>query len=150
MISEYERIYNDLYESFSSKLISLMFAAFLPLLTKKRTYRHLKPLLPFTKGKIDEVINVIDPNIKIRPDVKYFLIINFFHMVALPLTIQSEDFSATYKEHLEKDIAIILTEAIHNATERKEITTTDIIKALPIVWENLGLNQIKVWGKIDE
>lgn len=156
MISEYKRIYEDLYENSSDNLISSLL--FMIIWTKKfRTKRYkdsfeyFKPLLPFTKKSIDEAINAIDGKREIRSDAKYFLLINLFYMVAVPLTLHKpEKFSPAYKENIRKDVELILAEASKLAPKKREITTTDIVAILPNVWENLGLNNIKIWGNINE
>jgi len=156
MISEYKKIYDDLYENISDNLIfSLLFMIFWPKRTRakayKESFKYLRPLLSFTKKTIDKAIDAIDENKRIRPDAKYYLLINFYHMVAVPLTLHKHEiFSVLYKENVENDVKIILAKAIEMSPKKNVITTTDIIKILPKVWDNLGLNKIKVWGKINE
>jgi hypothetical protein len=153
MRDEFRQIYSELYEGvIRSRLIASIFL--LPRALKSRKYPILyhsfRNLSIFTKKEIDKAINDLDLKDRIRSDAKYFLLLNFSHMVAYPtIVFQEEEYSILYKEYLLSDLKLILSNAEELTKNKEEITTTDIVASLPNVWEKLKLNATKMWGVLE-
>lgn len=112
--------------------------------TKENEYYFAKMI----KKSIDNA----DKNNSLRPDAKYFLLVNFLHLIVRPL-IENRSFEDYRNElqfvSLEEDIQADIKKIILNAFElknKKEISGHQIMKSVDNLWSSLQTTSEKTWG----
>lgn len=85
--------------------------------------------------------------ITLRSDAKYFLLVNFFHMVFRPVDMNLPLELEVYQlvEMIRDDINFLI-ETASKETQNNEITSHTILKVVNDEWAKLKTNSIKVWG----
>lgn len=144
----------------------------------RRRARALPPEL--VKEMVYETQRAIDNaaekrgDYKVRPDAKYFLLVNFYEMVLRPIATElqtrgevGERFSRdSMREDLRHDVELILEDAEDRARRRnegvpqpwaqsaeegaREISGRNVIDAIGGVWEKIKYNEYLYWGRKDE
>lgn len=141
MKEEIKEIYRDLYEEFGPGL----FFGYKYYAGRLRPVRRIKEI-------IDKEIDRLDLFDCVRPDAKYFLLINMFEMVARPVKHPKypnyiEDTSLM--EYIASDVHAILSEISHDPRRfqmSKEISGHDILNKIAKLWDSLKVNQLEIWG----
>lgn len=102
--------------------------------------------------KIKESIESADPNHNLRSDARYFLLVNFHHLVTRPLLDRDRFFDHSYGLELDKlvetiqsDITEIITKAPVSNNQDK-ISGHQIMKAIDSQWRNLKTTKLEIWG----
>lgn len=101
---------------------------------------------------IRKSIDNSDKNNSLRPDAKYFLLVNFLHLIVKPL-LENKPFEDYRNElqffSLEEDIQADIKNIILNAFESKdgqEISGHQIMKSVDGLWSSLRTTSEKTWG----
>lgn len=102
--------------------------------------------------KIQKSIESADPNHNLRSDAKYFLLVNFHHLVTRPLLDRDRFFDRSYGieldrlvETIQSDITDIITKAPASNNEDK-ISGHQIMKAIDNQWRYLKSTKLEIWG----
>jgi hypothetical protein len=100
------------------------------------------------KKAIDEYEK--DPSPRIRPDAKYFLMVNFFELILFPIIVAGEPTTNTDQllEDADSDINNVLTGAAQSSVRDAEgLSSHSIIKSLNNAWDGLKLTDALHWMK---
>lgn len=83
--------------------------------------------------------------IPIRPDAKYFLMVNFHHLIVKPLyeAIPYRQLP-NLEDDIQSDIYTIILEASRERDE--EISGHQIMRTIDRVWKNLRTTRFELWG----
>jgi hypothetical protein len=90
---------------------------------------------------------------KIRPDGKYFLLVNFHHMFTMALThpdMYQRVPDSTIENCIKKDVNLILDYTHDENNADREITSGDLLKSTGKLWEKLSINKTSFWGCEEE
>jgi hypothetical protein len=148
MRREFYEIYKDLYEVYRSYaylstdyVLRLPFPGYIP---------NLRAIRQVTDA-IEEAVTKLGLTLRLRPDAKHFLLINFHQMVILPLMHPESyrekiDLNKLLSE-LKDDAHHILSYAMKKTEGKKEITSGDILKACADTWGDLKLQVYGIWGE---
>ena len=139
MDSEYNTIFELLYAEYVYEI----------------EFKRRKPL-PYNEyyliRSIRKSIDKKDVDNTLRPDAKYFLIVNFHHLIVRPLiernelkNLQNEKFVFELEENIKSDIEMIINE-IKNNNEVEEISGHQIMKSIDTLWSKLSTTGQKTWG----
>lgn len=101
---------------------------------------------------IRKSIDNSDRDNSLRPDAKYFLLVNFLHLIVKPL-LENKPFEDYRNElqffSLEEDIQADIKKIILNAFDLKdgqEISGHQIMKSVDGLWSSLRTTSEKTWG----
>lgn len=101
---------------------------------------------------IRKSIDTADKENILRPDAKYFLIVNFHHLIVRPLFEQRpyrefrlEKEFAEIEDDIQADITTIVSETKKEA-EQREISGHQIMRTIDRVWKNLKTTRLELWG----
>lgn len=139
MESEYNKIFELLYAEYVYEI----------------EYRRRRPF-PYNEyyfvRSIRKSIDIKDVENTLRPDAKYFLIVNFHHLIVRPLiernelkNLQNEKFVFELEENIQSDIEMIINEVKVN-NEVEEISGHQIMKSIDALWSKLRTTGQKTWG----
>jgi len=83
----------------------------------------------------------------LRSDAKFFLLINFMQMVAMPLRFTQRVETRELRDLLRNDIGFLVDRAIEVGGPRakKDISAHAVIDALSRYWPNLKLSRFRLW-----
>jgi len=98
--------------------------------------------------KIRISIDNADKENTLRPDAKYFLLVNFHHLIVRPLFERRpyrEKFYPEIENDIEKDILTIVSETKQNS-EQGEISGHKIMDTINKLWKNLRTTRLELWG----
>ncbi|UJP63956.1 hypothetical protein [Mongoliitalea daihaiensis] len=139
MESEYNKIFELLYADYVYEI----------------EYRRRRPFLYneyYFVRSIRKSIDIKDVENTLRPDAKYFLIINFHHLIVRPLiernglkNLQNESFVFELEENIQSDIEMIINEVKGN-DEVEQISGHQIMKSIDALWSKLRTTGQKTWG----
>jgi hypothetical protein len=139
MDSEYNKIFDLLYAKYDHEI----------------EFRRSIPYLLNEYYLIQSIRKSIDRNdvdSTLRPDAKYFLIVNFHHLIIRPLidrnslkNIQNENFVIELQENIQSDIEMIINE-VKESSEVSEISGHQIMKSIDKLWSKLKITGQKTWG----
>lgn len=119
---------------------------------------EFRPRQPLPDGEsyiiktIKKSIDTANKENMLRPDAKYFLIVNFHHLIVRPLFKQRpySEFRpgkelAEIEDDIQADIAIIVSET-KKATKQGEISGHQIMRTIDKVWKSLKTTRLELWG----
>ena len=138
MESAYYNIYKDLYNEYNEEWF----------------FHPRRP--PFREGyflnAIRQAIEDADKEGKLRPDAKYFLMVNFHHLIVLPILERRYRINPDFvfqRTELTGDIREDVKTIISN-TERQEreedISGHQIMRTIDRLWRELKTTKLEVWG----
>jgi hypothetical protein len=118
------------------------------------------PLKPESKTRdeyyisriIRKTINELPTEKPLRPDAKYFLIINFHFLIVKPLYIKKKSIRVLLEElfpDLEEDIKSDISSIVMMAEQESqdsEISGHSIMRAIDILWTKLRTTKFEIWG----
>ena len=117
----------------------------------EKDFRRRRPY-PYDERYIIKRIRMsIDKSDKentLRPDAKYFLLVNFHHLIIRPLFEQRpyrEKFYPEIEFDIDTDIATIVSETKKEA-EQGEISGHQVMRTIDRVWKNLKTTRLELWG----
>jgi hypothetical protein len=176
MKPEFYRVYDELYRNYlfdNTKHLDSIYNYF-------GSGRHVGELPPeLTREMIYETQRAIDNAVErrdgyaVRPDAKYFLLVNFYEMVLRPIAAElrtrgliGERFDRDrMREDLKHDVELILEAAEEHARYRsetddgppeafaregvREISGHSVIDAIGGVWNKIKYNEYLYWGRND-
>jgi len=141
MKNEYYEIYEMLYADY----------------IYESSYRRRKPPDEYYLLKlIRKSIDYADKEGLLRPDAKYFLMVNFHHLIIRPLFEQGlfknlriddriKGFEEDIKENIESDIFTIISETKRDS-DRSEISGHQIMHTIDRTWKDLKMTRFELWG----
>lgn len=101
---------------------------------------------------IRKSINESKPEKPLRPDAKYFLIVNFYFLIVKPINKNKpkaieliEDFFYTLEDDIKSDIATIISVACQE-TKDEEISGHQIMRTIDKLWKELKTSRLEIWG----
>jgi len=97
---------------------------------------------------IEQAISDLNLADRLRPDARYFLLVNLHQMVALPLIhpkVKDLDFGQLEAD-LKSDARTILSAAIETSEGGQEITASGLLKVISSQWDKLRVTAWEVWG----
>lgn len=139
MDKEFRAIYGRLYEDFQ----------------ESRLLRPYFELPPFARPGLHRVIaEAIDEacereGVDVRPDARYFLAINFYHMIAVPVSIRGGEGGAIPPPEVIDLIRTDCREIVRAAREQyghEEISGRAMLQTCARVYERLKVAAQNVWG----
>lgn len=98
--------------------------------------------------KIIISIDNADKENKLRPDAKYFLLVNFHHLIIRPLfdrRLFREKFYPEIENDIEADISTIVSET-KQESEQGEISGHKVMDTINKSWRNLRTTRLELWG----
>jgi hypothetical protein len=141
------------------------------------TDEYLKPatvrdLIYETQRAIDNAAEKMG-NDRVRPDARYFLLVNFYEMVLRPIAlvgrkddeVQQQLSRESLRENLKHDVDLILETAEEYAREPveqprtywqapaeheriREITGHSVLDAIHSAWDKIKFNEYLYWGRV--
>lgn len=147
MNKKYNEIYEDLFERMSFDYDYFYFQS---------RFRH-RHIFDYHRSVFNS-IREADPNNNLRPDAKYFLQVNFVHLVILPILIEKEnvknesnenneiDFHEKLISNIKSDIRSIISESKQSEKE-KTISGHSIMNAINNIWGKLETTKMEIWGE---
>jgi hypothetical protein len=137
-----KREYYDIYE--------ILYADYI----YENVYRP-RSFFSFSEYRIIRTIRLaIDSNEKekkLRPDAKYFLLVNFHHLIVKPL-IEADEFIVFRNKNLndleaniQSDISTIISGTKQPSSER-EISGHQIMETIDRLWKDLKTTKLEIWG----
>lgn len=137
MKSKYYRIYNELYLNPIESIV-------LPY--------SMKNHLAFLR-MIQEAIDFNTSSPDLRPDAKYFLLINFYHLIVLPIFHQRELDNDSIsvdvlEEYIRADIKTIIVASSEQLSpyNAEQISGHHILSTIDKVWDRLKTTEFEIWG----
>ena len=103
----------------------------------------------FIKKTIESVEKMSKGEIRLRPDAKYFLIVNFHQMIIIPVVLANPQNFREQEMILEAvglDVSRIVNDAGKSKKVKGEITGGDILSAVRNSWDTLQVNGLRFWG----
>jgi hypothetical protein len=101
---------------------------------------------------IRKTINEISTKKSLRPDAKYFLIVNFHFLVVKPLWKKKtrgryllEELYPSLEEDIKNDIILIIKSADEESKD-PEISGHQIINTIDKLWKKLKTTSFEIWG----
>jgi hypothetical protein len=135
MKSEFYKVYEMLYSEY----------------VYENDYRRKRPF-PYDERyiikRIRMSIDTADKENSLRPDAKYFLMVNFHHLIIRPLFEQrpyKEMFYPDIEDDIEDDISTIISET-KKESEQGEISGHQIMRTIDKLWKNLKTTRLELWG----
>jgi hypothetical protein len=143
MTIEFEKIYTQLFESTTE---------FYPSAFWFPENQKILNLLKEIKSKLRDGIN---DERKLRPDAKYFLLVNAYHLIILPLMIADlNKLSISYIEQQQgnilKDLDTILKLVKETIPEDEELSGHQVMRVIDKSWNDLEVTKISLWGQYDK
>jgi hypothetical protein len=141
MREEFYKVYQDLYSEYVYE-----------------QYFRLRVSYPFYKDEyyiirqIRISIDKADKENTLRPDAKYFLLVNFHHLIIRPLFEQRPNGIKNFYAEIEQveqdidaDISTIVSETKQNS-EQGEISGHKIMDTINKLWKKLRTTRLELWG----
>ena len=137
MREEFYKAYQDLYSEY----------------VYEQNFRRRRPY-PFYEDEyyiIKQIrisIDKADKENTLRPDAKYFLLVNFHHLIVRPLFERRphrEGFYPEIEQDIDADISTIVSETKQNS-EQGEISGHKIMDTINKLWKNLRTTRLELWG----
>jgi hypothetical protein len=101
---------------------------------------------------IRKTINELTTEKPLRPDAKYFLIVNFHFMIIKPLNHQNkrnrvllEELFPGLEEDIRSDISSIILLAEKESID-SEISGHSIMRSIDNLWSKLRTTRLEIWG----
>ena len=97
-------------------------------------------------------IDKSDKENMLRPDAKYFLIVNFHHLIIRPLLeerpfrhLPNEKNFYELEDFIQLDIDMIIQET-RSINIQEKISGHQIIQTIDRLWQKLKTNKLEIWG----
>src|SRR5688572_30108887 len=155
MDQNFYTLYQEMYEKFSA--LRITDPPFVSPISRLLTPEQTRNMISQTKFAIENAER--DLSVELRPDAKYFLLLNFTEMVLLPISavrkrphasldLISEE---TLQQNLNDDVRLILSEAARKRMQQSEseaegITGHNIIDAISEAWDKIKFNDYFYWA----
>lgn len=105
---------------------------------------------------IKRTIEEVDTGNRLRPDAKYFLIVNFHHLIVLPvLERRYSQYGRSYEpryipdrkfsEDIREDIQTIISNTETQLGEQ-DISGHQIMRTIDRLWRELKTTKLEIWG----
>lgn len=140
MKDEYYKVYKDLYESYVQDTDLV------------RRERIFTPDDYYYVRIIRRSINKADNKYILRSDAKYFLIVNFHHLIVRPLIkrrpkqdLFNQKGIHDLEDSIQSDINLIVSGAIRERREQ-EISGHQIMRSIDKLWKKLETTKLEIWG----
>jgi len=107
--------------------------------------------LPGTPGALRRSIDEAELSlatqrrIRLRPDAKFFLFVNLWQMVALPIQLAGRVQASEIEGILSHDINLLLNEASSETKEGEEVSGHAVLDAFSRSWKRLSLSEFGLW-----
>jgi hypothetical protein len=139
-------IYKDLYEFYRRHWTFLV--DYSPCLFQFEDRLKLFRVVRWITEAIEDAITELDGKVKIRPDAKHFLLINFHQMVILPLIHrESKEIDlGELQNDLKEDVKDIILNVMKEGKIEYEITGSEVMKATARIIEKMRINRLELWG----
>lgn len=102
--------------------------------------------------QIRKSIDSADKEDRLRPDARYFLLVNFHHLIVKPLVEQkpsrgfrSEKDFIELEKMIQSDLREIVTDSISDPSQT-EISGHQIMKSIDKLWNGLKTTKLEIWG----
>jgi hypothetical protein len=137
MREEFYKAYEDLYFEYVDEQY----------LIRRRPYLLSKEYYKIIIIKIRISIEEADKENKLRPDAKYFLLVNFDHLIVRPLFERRPYQKGFYEieKAIEADISTIFSTA-KQEPEQDEISGHKIMNTINKLWKDLKTTRLELWG----
>ncbi|WP_339884659.1 hypothetical protein [Polaribacter vadi] len=155
MNDNYNKIYDQLYDSYPDEFIALRLGTFQGTFFANQFIRELREFVSeqeYYVGKMRETILLYEMNNSffLRPDAKMFLVTNFNQMIVKTLIVaKAEKQLDLSKKSLSKminnDLETIMSYTFKIKKERKA-SGHDVMKAIDQLWGQLECTKLKIWG----
>lgn len=140
MKEQYHEIYESLYKDYVYEQ---------DFIRRKRPF-HLDEY--YITKTIKKSIERADRENRLRPDAKYFLIVNFHHLIVRPL-IEERPYRSKFQEErifdledsIHSDIETIINSSLKTA-ENKEVSGHQIMRTIDKLWKELRTTKLELWG----
>ena len=122
--------------------------------SQQTLYMVPQPFYPFNLAAVATVRRIIDEaelelvarnRVRLRPDAKYLLLMNFIEMIGRPLTMANRFDTETVANLVRSDINLMVSDATERRGETAEVSGHGIIDALSRNWKRLKVLEFKVW-----
>ena len=133
MTDDYDRIFNTLFESYGTPEF------------ERPPYRSPPEVWPRDLRALIQAASETDIKKDVRPDAAYFLLINFYQMVILPMRYRAESNANIGLGDVVEDIQLILKTA-ENISSGARISGNDVLAATSVLRERLRVNASEIWG----
>ncbi len=141
MEKKYHEIYDRLYQDY---------------VYEQDFMRKRRPIHPdeyYITKSIKKSIDKSNENAKLRPDSKYFLVVNFHHLIIRPL-IDGKPYRSRSKEKIlfdiedsiHSDINTIINHAVESSEGNNEISGHVIMRCIDQLWPKLKTTKFEIWG----
>jgi len=96
---------------------------------------------------IRRAIDKSDIENKLRPDAKFFLLVNFHQLIVRPFIDKRpfNDLTNDLEDDIQTDISTIISESI-SLENQKIISGHQIMKTIDKLWKNLRTTKLEIWG----
>ena len=142
----YHDIYNRMYEDYGIGPEFEQLAA------------QIRPNTPVNRNKLRTALTRIkkaiddyesEPTKHIRPDAKYFLLVNFFELILFPIIVAGKPTDTDQLlEDADSDINKVLIEAAQSSAQEAEgLSSHSIVKSITNAWDGLKLTDALHWMK---
>ena len=119
----------------------------------EQNFRHRRPFPLYEEEyyiikKIRIAIDSADEEKTLRPDAKYFLLVNFHHLIVRPLFERRpyrEKFYPKIENDIDADIETIVSET-KQESEQGEISGHKIMDTINRLWKDLRTTRLELWG----
>lgn len=169
MRPEFYEVYENLYRDF----LFVRLQQWRPITDESLKPATVRDLIYETQRAIDNAAEKKGGD-RVRPDARYFLLLNFYEMVLRPIALvgrlddeaQGRLSRENLREDINHDIDLILETAEEYASEgdeqprdhwghlpaererRREITGHSVIDAIHSAWDKIKFNEYLYWGRI--
>lgn len=152
MLPEFYYVYRDLYEIYQTPTVPFTrrLSRFLlekgkwPFEDPRIEVRRLSRI----REEIDRATSRLGLAETLRPDARYFLLINLDRMVALPFShpAAAQKDAEAIMDAIRQDVSAILETAVEEAKGDEEISGGAVLRATASIWDKLRINRWKVWN----
>jgi|GEM_PF-2168416 len=93
-------------------------------------------------------IEKLHSEVEIRPDAKFFILVIYHQMIAIPLLNEGKQKINSLKEYIREDIKNLLDKAYEqkHSSDPKEISAHTILNVMDAQWNNLNLAKNEWWN----
>ena len=141
MKEEYNKVYDNLFADYAYESNLRRFRFF---------HYEEYDLIRAIRRSIDR----IDKENQLRPDAKYFLLVNFHHLIVRPL-LDTERYlpigidPLSLENDIDQDIATIIRSSIsnnNNIENNGKISGHQIMSTIDKLWRDLRTTKLDIWG----
>jgi hypothetical protein len=146
-----EKIYDNLYKDYLDYLFDNRYPEryILNLARNPRAFDQERNILRLIKNEINNAGERLPQPIRLRPDAKFFIMVIFHQMIAIPLIDEGNDnFTNQMENYITADLKLLINQSIEFKKNDKvrEITAHTILTVMDRDWKKMNISKFDLWN----